>query len=82
MFKIDQVKIFADGVVEGKTAYLKQPYEGGETYLAIRYGSLRHLNEFCRKVDELGFDIHVHAIGDAAASDDTRCDRCCKDCRS
>ncbi|MFR4798843.1 MAG: amidohydrolase family protein, partial [Lentihominibacter sp.] len=25
-------------------------------------------NEFCRKVDELGFDIHVHSIGDAATS--------------
>ena len=67
MFKIDQVKIFADGVVEGKTAYLKQPYEG-ETYTGDPIWEPAQLNEFCKKVDELGFDIHVHAIGDAAVS--------------
>lgn len=68
MFKIDQVKIFADGVVEGKTAYLKEPYDGEESYTGDPIWEAGALNEFCRKVDELDFDIHVHAIGDAAAA--------------
>lgn len=67
MFKIQQVKLFADGVVEGKTAFLKQPYEG-ENYAGDPIWNKDDMNEFCRKVDELGFDIHVHSIGDAATS--------------
>ena len=67
MFKIQQVKLFADGVVEGKTAFLKQTYEG-ENYAGDPIWNKDDMNEFCRKVDELGFDIHVHSIGDAATS--------------
>lgn len=67
MFKIDQVKIFADGVVEGKTAYLKEPYEG-ESYTGDPIWEPEALNEFCKKVDELDFNIHVHSIGDAATA--------------
>lgn len=67
MFKIEQVKLFADGVVEGKTAYLKEPYEG-EDYKGDPIWNKDEMNEFCRRVDELNFDIHVHSIGDAATA--------------
>ncbi len=67
MFKIEQVKMFADGVVEGKTAYLKEPYEG-EDYTGDPIWEPGAMTEFCKKVDALDFDIHVHSIGDAATA--------------
>ena len=65
-FAVNSVKIFVDGVVDGHTAYLLEPYNdtpgtGGEPIWKPE-----DLNEFCRKSDGEGFQIHIHAIGDAA----------------
>ena len=65
MFAINQMKLFIDGVVEGKTGYLKKPYEG-EDYCGDPIWNKEELNEFCQKVDSMGMDIHCHVIGDAA----------------
>lgn len=66
MFAINQIKLFVDGVIEGKTGYLKEPYEGEEQYRGEPIWDKAQLNEFCRKTDELGLDMHCHVIGDAA----------------
>ncbi|WP_041314982.1 amidohydrolase [Mycobacterium sp. JS623] len=64
------VKFFADGVIENETGALLAPYCGG---LHDHGGSNRgmqvwdNLADAARAVDELGFQIHIHAIGDAAA---------------
>lgn len=68
MFAINQMKLFIDGVIEGKTGYLKEPYEGEEEYRGDPIWNSDTLNEFCCKADELGLDIHCHVIGDAAIS--------------
>ncbi len=68
MFAINQMKLFIDGVIEGKTGYLKKPYEGEEEYRGDPIWNSEQLDEFCCKVDELGLDIHCHVIGDAAIS--------------
>lgn len=60
------VKIFIDGVVEGMTAYLKDEYCNAPGEYGIANWTQEELNEFMQKVDEMGFDLHVHAIGDAA----------------
>ena len=68
MFAINQMKLFIDGVVEGKTGYLKEPYNGESEYRGDPIWDKDALNEFCCRMDELGLDIHCHVIGDAAIS--------------
>ena len=73
------VKFFADGVVENETGALLVPYCSGlhvHGRARGRSGSAEQrgmtvwegdsLAEAARRVDELGLQIHVHAIGDAA----------------
>jgi predicted amidohydrolase YtcJ len=74
------VKFFADGVVENETGALLAPYcsglhqhprgqersdSGDQHGMQVWEGDT--LAEAARRVDELGFQIHIHAIGDAAA---------------
>jgi predicted amidohydrolase YtcJ len=60
------VKIFLDGVIESQTAALLQPYLGqGDKrgWLNLEPETLKPL---AAELDRLGFQIHVHAIGDRA----------------
>lgn len=67
LFQAHSIKLFADGVIEGGTAYLLEPYanepgnwgkEFSRDYEAYR--------EAIMAFDKAGFQVHVHAIGDAA----------------
>ncbi|MEW5812460.1 MAG: amidohydrolase [Actinomycetota bacterium] len=63
------VKFFADGVVENETGALLQPYCSGlhaHENRGMRNWEGNSLAEAARQVDELGLQIHIHAIGDAA----------------
>lgn len=72
------VKFFADGVVENETGALLQPYcsglhsHGGQErsdsgdVVGMKVWEGDGLAQACQRVDELGFQIHIHAIGDAA----------------
>jgi len=66
-FTAPAVKIWLDGVLEVHTAALLEPYldreDGHKGELLIRPGLL---NEVVARLDALGFQIHFHAIGDAA----------------
>jgi predicted amidohydrolase YtcJ len=70
---VSTIKFFADGVVEGVTAYLKAPYASG----AEREKDFRsHLNydtdkllDFYNAALDNGYQIHTHSIGDAATAD-------------
>lgn len=68
MFKIDQAKIFGDGVVEGRTAYLKEEYADEPGYFGDPIWKTEDLIAFGKKVDEMGLDLHFHIIGDAACA--------------
>ncbi len=61
------VKIFQDGVIESRTAALLQPYltEGREErgWLNLEPEVFKPL---AAELDRLGFQIHIHAIGDRA----------------
>ena len=61
------VKIFQDGVIESRTAALLQPYLGSgleeRGWLNFEPEVLKPL---AAELDRLGFQIHVHAIGDRA----------------
>ncbi len=61
------VKFFADGVVENETGSLLAPYCSGLHSHGMQVWEGDSLAQAARRVDELGFQIHIHAIGDAAA---------------
>ena len=60
------VKFFADGVVENETGALLAPYCSGLHSHGMQNWDGDSLAEAARRVDELGLQIHIHAIGDAA----------------
>ncbi|HEY7668073.1 MAG TPA: amidohydrolase [Actinomycetota bacterium] len=62
------VKIMVDGIVENRTAAMVDPYsDGGGNGLA--YVERSTLIEAVARLDEEGFDVHLHAIGDRAVRD-------------
>ena len=75
MFQTPAVKVFADGVVEGHTAYLKQPYAdalayaGDANYRGWPVWQPLAMNKAFAAFDKAGFQIHTHAIGDAATTE-------------
>jgi predicted amidohydrolase YtcJ len=60
------VKFFADGVVENETGALLEPYCSGLHSHGQQNWEGDALAQAAARVDELGLQIHIHAIGDAA----------------
>jgi len=66
LFQITGAKVFVDGVVEGGTAYLLEPYAHKPDFRGEPLWEQESLNALCRAVDREKRQIHIHAIGDAA----------------
>lgn len=70
LIDVTTTKYFADGVVEGTTAYLLEPYapEAGldPDYRGEFYWDPDELDQYFDKTMKAGFQIHVHSIGDAS----------------
>ena len=64
--KTNSIKLFMDGVAEANTALLEDPYLNESNNRGTPLWDLYEFNEICRKIDEKGLQIHVHAIGDRA----------------
>ena len=62
--RFNQVKLFMDGVVEGKTAAMLWPYID-ETQRGIPNADLPTAKTVIAALDKAGLQIHVHTIGDA-----------------
>jgi predicted amidohydrolase YtcJ len=60
------VKIFQDGVIEAKTAALLEPYVGTEGDRGMALIEPKQLERIVTRLDKEGFQLHFHAIGDAA----------------
>ena len=60
------VKFFADGVVENETGALLEPYCSGLHSHGMSVWGAERLAEAVRAADAAGFQVHIHAIGDAA----------------
>ncbi len=70
LMQFNTIKIFADGVIEDRSGYLLEPYadnspEASE-YRGRRIRAPEAANELAKAADANGFQVHVHAIGDAA----------------
>jgi predicted amidohydrolase YtcJ len=60
------VKLFADGVIESGTAALLAPYVDCPHSRGLPNWSPEDLTRAVGTYDALGFEVHIHAIGDAA----------------
>jgi predicted amidohydrolase YtcJ len=63
------IKIMLDGCPESSTGSMLEPYEGhfGEEHdRGIQFVEERTLTEALVRLDELGFQVHQHALGDRA----------------
>jgi predicted amidohydrolase YtcJ len=60
------VKLFADGVIEARTAALLTPYLGLHGNAGKPIYEPERLKKLAAELDREGFQIHVHAIGDWA----------------
>jgi predicted amidohydrolase YtcJ len=59
------IKFFADGVIESGTGFLLEPYEDAPHTCGLPNWTAEGLQEAVRAFDADGFQIHIHAIGDA-----------------
>lgn len=66
-FQTYAAKIFVDGVVEGGTAYLLDPYEHKPEFRGEPIWEPEALKDACVALDAENIQIHFHVIGDAAA---------------
>ena len=60
------IKFFVDGVLEGETAALLEPYVGMHGHSGELILSPEQLNEAVIRFDDMGLQVHMHAIGDRA----------------
>jgi predicted amidohydrolase YtcJ len=60
------VKLFADGSLGARTAYLGEPYEDEPGTRGVRLLDRGVVARYVRVAEELGYQVAVHAIGDAA----------------
>ena len=78
MFELTTVKIFMDGVIEGSTAYLSEPYANrddgycGESRWPDQE-ALDKLVQIIVKANEAGLTVHFHSMGDQATHDALDC---------
>jgi predicted amidohydrolase YtcJ len=66
-FQTNAAKIFVDGVLEGGTAYLLEPYAHKPEFRGEPIWDPEILNDTSVALDKEELQIHVHVIGDAAA---------------
>jgi predicted amidohydrolase YtcJ len=61
---VDSVKVYIDGVIETRTSFMIEPYLDGSNFPP--FYEQDELNNLYQKLDEMGVQIHTHAIGDGA----------------
>ena len=64
--QVNTLKIFADGVVEGHTAFLRDDYADAPRDKGEPMLSQERTNAAVKRALDAGYDVHAHAIGDAA----------------
>lgn len=69
LFRTGAAKIFVDGVVEGSTAFLKEPYVHKPGFRGEPLWTPEALDAVCVALDKAGLQLHFHVIGDAAVAE-------------
>ncbi|CAM1357790.1 amidohydrolase [Tenacibaculum xiamenense] len=67
LLKINQIKLYADGITHNTTAALHSDYEvnyfGLNTNNGINYFTSDRIKKYIKELEAIGFDFHIHAIG-------------------
>ena len=64
--RIGNAKLFSDGSIGGRTARMRQPYEGDTDNVGLWMMDPEDLNAKVLRAHNAGFQLGIHAIGDAA----------------
>jgi len=64
-FEIDQIKLWLDGVYESQTAATTEEYVGLHHHGQLFYTE-ENLKEWVPALEDMGYQIHMHTIGDRA----------------
>jgi predicted amidohydrolase YtcJ len=59
-------KVYADGALGSRGACLLQPYSDMPNKSGFLLSDIKHFNEVAKKINEHGFQMCTHAIGDSA----------------
>lgn len=65
--RIGACKLFADGSMGGRTAYLSEPYSDDPANVGLPIHTQHNMEQIVLRARQLGVPVAVHAIGDAAA---------------
>ena len=68
LLRAPAVKLFADGVIESHTGYLAEPYADRPGFRGAPIWEPERLVAASRAAAAAGFQLHYHAIGDAAVA--------------
>lgn len=63
--RVRTLKILLDGTMNIETAYMVEPFVSGKN--GGRVVDEKRMSELIIKLNELGFDLHVHTVGDASS---------------
>ncbi|WP_020592531.1 amidohydrolase [Kiloniella laminariae] len=71
LLRINQIKVYSDGIVGNTTAKMKAPYKadlglGIEGNKGLNYFNEERLTTFMTELEQTGFDFLIHTIGDQA----------------
>jgi len=61
-----QIKIYSDGITSMSTAAMLEPYQRLQLAApdGLNYFNNSRLARYVRELEQVGFDLHIHAIGD------------------
>lgn len=68
-FKPTWIKLFADGVVEGGTGYVKKPYLDDPKNFGTQIWADETMTAIVNEANKKDMLVHVHTMGDAAVSE-------------
>lgn len=70
LLRLNQIKFYSDGILHNTTAALLQPYkktlEGVPSTVGLNYFNKTRLTHYITELEKVGYDMHIHAIGDRA----------------
>ena len=68
-FKPSWLKLFADGVIESNTGYLKESYVSDMPYFGTQIWDDETMKAIVNEANKKGLLVHIHTMGDAAVSE-------------
>jgi predicted amidohydrolase YtcJ len=64
--KVAGFKLYADGSLGSRGALLKKPYCDRPGHHGLQLQSIGYYEDWCRRIDSLGYQVNTHCIGDSA----------------